>query len=135
MKKLQQLILMMVAIAALFACNSNHPEGEIKLNNGEKWVVNSEMKPHIVKGNEILNEFISKQDKDYHTLAENLTAQNNALIQSCNMKGESHDELHKWLLPHMELIDNLSKANNIEEAENIISELEESFKTFHNHFQ
>lgn len=119
----------------IFACNSDHQKGGINLNNGEKWKVNREMMPHIEKGSELLNDFISQHDKDYLKLAESLKEQNGALIQSCTMKGESHDELHKWLHPHMELIEELANAKDFNEAEVVIIKLENSFKTFHNHFQ
>ncbi|HMS50766.1 MAG: hypothetical protein IT272_02045 [Chitinophagales bacterium] len=135
MKQIQKLVLMIVGMAIFFACNTNHSKGELKLNNGEKWKVNEEMKPHIEKGNEILKEFISKQDQDYRKLAESLKEQNNALIKSCTMKGESHDELHKWLHPHMELIKKLSNVRDSKEAGGIISELEKSFETYYIYFQ
>lgn len=135
MKRVQKLILILVGMTIIFSCNSNHQKGDINLNNGEKWKVNSEMTPHIEKGSEILNAFISQHDKDYLKLAESLKEQNEALIQSCTMKGESHDELHKWLHPHMELIEELANAKDFNEAEPVITKLENSFKTFHNHFQ
>jgi hypothetical protein len=135
MKKVQNLILMIAGMTFIMACHSNHQKIDIELNNGEKWIVNSEMKPHIELSADLLNQFISNQDKDFHQLAKNLKEQNNALIKSCTMKGKSHDELHKWLHPHMELIDELSNAKNYNDAEEIISKLENSFKTYHKYFQ
>lgn len=135
MKKIRKVILTIVGMSIFIACNSNQNKGDINLNNGEKWKVNSEMIPHIEKGNEILHEFVSKEGVDYHELAKNLNDQNNALIKSCTMKGESHDELHKWLHPHIELIKKLSNAANTEEANLIILELEDSFKTYNAYFQ
>ena len=134
MKRLQKLILALLGITLMVACNSTHQQSDINLNNGEKWKVNAEMKPHIEKGNELLTEFISNKDKDYQKLAENLKTQNNSLIQSCTMKGESHDELHKWLHPHIELTEKLSNAHSTSEAEEIISQLEKSFNTYQNYF-
>lgn len=126
---------MIAGMALMLACNSNHQKTDINLNNGEKWEVNSEMKPHIEKGNKLLNDFVSQQEKDYLKLADNLKEQNNALIQSCTMKGESHDELHKWLHPHMKLTEDLSNAKDMNEAKSIISKLENSFETYNTHFQ
>ena len=51
------------------------------------------------------------------------------------MTGESHDELHKWLLPHIELINQLSLAENFNEAESVISQLEKSFQTYKSRFR
>lgn len=118
-----------------WSCEIHNEEGNINLNNGEKWQVNSEMTPHIEKSNAMLDEFVNNESKDYKQLALNLKDQNNALIQSCTMKGESHDELHKWLHPHIELINELSAAESPEAAEATIKKLEDSFETYHSYFE
>ena len=51
------------------------------------------------------------------------------------MKGESHDELHKWLHPHIELIESLSKAESAEQASKIITDLQTSFSIYNQYFQ
>jgi hypothetical protein len=110
-------------------------QSTIRLNNGEKWLVNEEMKPFILEAENILKEYISKKSTDYKALAEQLKKKNSGLIKSCTMKGESHDELHNWLHPHIDLIKALSEATSDEDAASIVSELENSFKTYHNYFQ
>lgn len=50
------------------------------------------------------------------------------------MKGKSHDELHKWLHPHMTLVAELKSAENPAAAEGIISDLKSSFETYHAYF-
>lgn len=110
-------------------------EQTIRLNNGEKWFVNEEMKPFILEAENILTEYINNNLSDYKTLAEQLKEKNSGLIKSCTMKGESHDELHKWLYPHIELIESLSKAESTEEASEIIANLQASFLTYHQYFQ
>lgn len=107
----------------------------LKLNNGEKWVVNEEMKPFILEAENILNQYATNQSEDYKTLATQLKEKNSGLIKSCSMKGESHDELHKWLYPHIELIESLSKAESTEEASEIIVNLHASFLTYNQYFQ
>lgn len=110
-------------------------EGEsIVLNNGEKWLVNDEMKPHILEAETVLNEYTKKGSNGFTTLATQLKEKNSGLIKSCTMKGESHDELHKWLYPHIQLIDSLAKAENVEDANAIINQLKSSFRTYHNYF-
>ena len=114
--------------------NHQHNSGEvsIELDNGKKWKVNTEMTPFITSGEQILNEF---DGKDYKALAKQLKEKNNGLIKSCTMNGKSHDELHKWLHPHLQLVDALSKAKNEQEAEEVISELKKSFTTYNTYFQ
>lgn len=107
---------------------------ELELNNGQKWIVNEEMKPYILESETVLDEYIKAESNDYTTLAAQLKEKNSGLIKSCTMKGASHDELHKWLHPHMELIKVLGNARDPKEAAVIISKLEKSFKTYHNYF-
>lgn len=132
---MRKLFYAILGMALMVACNSNHQSGEIKLNNGEKWKVNAEMKPHIEEGQRILYDYKEQSDTDYKALATSLEGQNTKLIKSCTMKGESHDELHKWLHPHMGLIGELSNAGSVEDAEGIISQIEASFKTYQNYFE
>ncbi len=109
--------------------------GAIHLHNGEKWTVNEEMKPHILESQAILNGYVESDSDDYKTLASQLNEKNSGLIQSCTMKGESHDELHKWLHPHMELIASLDQAENTDDAQVIVTQLDQSFETYHQHFK
>jgi len=106
----------------------------IKLNNGEKWLVNEEMKPFILESEIILNDYIESSSTDFKTLAERLNEKNSKLIESCTMNGESHDELHKWLHPHMNLIRSLAQEENTESAASIVRELALSFETYHKYF-
>ncbi len=126
-------------IIALFtiSCNnaSNHTHDEaiaIELENGQKWKVNSEMSPFILEGQKLLNEY---NNDDYITLAKQLKEKNNSLIKSCTMGGKSHDELHKWLHPHIELVDALGKADTKQNADELIMKLKKSFEVYNQHFQ
>lgn len=133
MKELQKIITI-VAVLVFISCN-NHQSNSIQLNKGNKWNVNLEMKPHIESAQELLHGFVSQNDKDYQELAKNLKIQNNELINSCTMKGRAHDELHKWLYTHIQLIDNLSSSNNSDEAKEVILEIQKSFDNYKNFFQ
>jgi len=129
--------LALLALPLLFsACgNQNHEQVQIELNEGQKWKVNEEMKPHIEQGQALLNTYVAESDTDYKKLAANLQEQNSNLIKSCTMDGKSHDELHKWLHPHLELIKELSNANSPEEAAAITKELQTSFEVYSAHFE
>lgn len=106
----------------------------IKLDNGVKWQVNEEMKPFIEKGSDILDKFVRSSGTDYHALANQIKEQNSQLIQSCTMEGKSHDELHKWLHPHLDLVKKLAAEDSPEEAGKIVAELQKSYKTYHEYF-
>ncbi|MBK8622266.1 MAG: hypothetical protein IPN79_11030 [Saprospiraceae bacterium] len=126
--------------------NSNHNHDQthsgaadhqavIELNDGAKWSVNAEMKPFILESESILNTYVANASTDYKTLAKELTDKNSGLIESCTMDGKSHDELHKWLHPHMALIESLQDADNADAADKIINELKSSFELYNQHFQ
>ena len=109
---------------------SNTPT--IELNHGEKWTVNTEMTPYTLDGEKLLSHYDSN---DYASLAAQLKQKNTSLIKSCTMDGKSHDELHKWLHPHLELVDALSAADSKEAANKIIIQLSDSYKIYNQFFQ
>lgn len=114
----------------------NHDEVSevIELNNGEKWVVNNEMKPYILKGEEFLAAYVQSNQTDYKKLAKSIDGQNEDLIKSCTMDGKSHDELHKWLLPHLELVEELEKESDHAKAKEIVDRLQKSYQHYHQYF-
>lgn len=113
-----------------------HDDGEpLSLNDGEKWKVNEEMKPHVEKGHKLVVVYIDSGSKEYKELAEELKAENQKLISSCTMEGTSHDELHKWLHPHLEMTEKLGFANNAEEAKGAVNDLLKSYELYHKYFQ
>ena len=124
-------------VLALFisGCGNNSDKGEIELNNGAKWKINAEMMPPLEASKKLIAEFAAHDEKDYKALAEKLKENNKLLISSCTMKGESHDELHKWLHPYMALIEELEDAENDNEANQVFKRIEQSFETFNQFFQ
>ena len=106
----------------------------IELNNGAKWVVNEEMKPYVTKGEELVNNYVQTNQTDYKQLAADLKTENEKLIKSCTMNGKSHDELHKWLEPHLKLTKHLEKADDVAEAKTLVMDLQSSYKNYHNYF-
>jgi hypothetical protein len=118
------------------ACgNQSHGQEKIELNNGKKWAVNEEMKPHIEQGRVILNTYLTNGDTDHEKLANDLKEQNSKLIKSCTMEGKSHDELHKWLHPHIELLKELSKAETPDEVTKVTEQLKASYDLYDQHFE
>jgi len=118
------------------ACgNQSHGQEKIELNNGQKWAVNEEMKPHIEQGYVILTTYLSEGGTDNEKLAKDLQEQNSKLIRSCTMDGKSHDELHKWLHPHLELVKELSKAKTPDEVSEVTDKLEASYDLYVQYFE
>lgn len=107
----------------------------IELNNGEKWKVNDEMIPAIRNMEKDINDFSTVEQKDYEALAEKLQKNINLLTSSCTMKGKAHDELHKWLLPYIDMVKELSEAKNNNQSAKQFENIQTSFKSFNQYFQ
>ena len=104
---------------------------EIVLNNGEKWKVDDNMMEHIRNMEKDVTAFAGNSDKNYAQLVTNLKTNLDLLTSNCTMKGQAHDELHKWLVPYMELVDNLEK----EASEAQFKAIQNSYTTFNQYFQ
>jgi len=120
--------------------NANTAEDAVQheslaLNNGKKWHVNEDMKPHILASEALLTEFLAQQNEDYQSLAENLKTQNKALISSCTMTGPSHDALHHWLHPHLDLVKLLATADDTASASEVLLDIQFSFQKYHQFFE
>lgn len=51
------------------------------------------------------------------------------------MKGQAHDELHKWLLPYIDLVNLFSETKNKQELQAQLKKIQVSFLTFNQYFQ
>lgn len=116
-----------------------HHHGEeiehIELDNGKKWVVDKNMMVHIAKMQFYVSDFEKSNDKDYHNLALKLSKCIDSLTSSCTMEGKAHDELHKWLVPFIELNEKFLKAKDIRDSEVIYAEIKSSFEEFTKYFE
>ena len=107
----------------------------IELNNGEKWKVDANMITHIRNMENDIISFSTVEQKDYKSLAEKLQSNIDLLTSNCTMKGKAHDELHKWLLPYIDLVKELSEAKDETEAAKQFENIQTSFTTFNQYFQ
>ncbi len=107
----------------------------IELNNGEKWKVDDHMLVHIRNMEKDVQMFSTSVPKNYNLLAEKLQNNIDLLTSNCTMEGKAHDELHKWLLPYIdmvaELVDTKDETTAMKQFENIKT----SFATFNQFFQ
>ena len=107
----------------------------IELNNGEKWKVDANMITHIRNMENDVVSFAKVEQKDYKSLSEKLQSNIDLLTSNCTMKGKAHDELHKWLLPYIDLVKELSEAKDETEASKHFENIQISFTTFNQYFQ
>ncbi|MBP6584967.1 MAG: hypothetical protein KA215_04790 [Flavobacterium sp.] len=116
--------------------NHHNDESEaIELNNGEKWKVDANMITHIHNMENDIISFTEIKQKNYKSLSEKLQSNIDLLTSNCTMKGKAHDELHKWLLPYIDLVKELSEAKDPTEAEKQFQNIQTSFNTFNQYFQ
>lgn len=153
------MILKFISVAvlslALFSCNNatkespvanekatqesehHHHDEEtaIELDNGQKWTVDKEMMVHIRNMEQDVAAFGKNAKKDYAVLSKKLLANIDLLTSNCTMTGKAHDELHKWLLPYIDLVGELESAENDDKAAEFFKEVEHSFHTFNEYFK
>lgn len=108
---------------------------ELGLNDGQKWKINPEMMVHLDDMKSQVSTFDAASKKDYAALGESLSANINLLTSSCTMTGESHDELHKWLHPYIELVGELSEAKDDASAKVVFGKIQKSIATFNQFFE
>jgi len=75
--------------------------------------------------------FSKEKEQNHSLLAGKLKANIDLLTSNCTMKGTAHDELHKWLVPYMELVDTFHN----EKSANQFIEIQHSFETFNQYFE
>jgi uncharacterized lipoprotein NlpE involved in copper resistance len=107
----------------------------IELNNGEKWKVDANMITTIRNMENDINSFANVEQNDFKSLAKKLQSNIDLLTSNCTMKGKAHDELHKWLLPYIDMVKELSDAKDEKEASKQFEKIQTSFTTFNQYFQ
>lgn len=73
--------------------------------------------------------------EEFQKLGESLKGNIDLLTSNCTMEGKAHDELHKWLLPYIDLVDALNNSKSMEESMQIIEEIRSSFNRFNTFFE
>lgn len=108
----------------------------IELDNGHKWKVDAPMMEYIrIMEKEVHTSNLTAQ-KDYPALAKILETQVDNLTSNCTMTGKSHDELHKWLLPFIDMVKAFDEVSgNPAEAEKHLKEIDASFDMFNLYFE
>ena len=110
----------------------------IELNNGAKWKVVPEMMQHIKNMESDVNRFNETQHsdiKEFTQLGKSLQKNINLLTSNCTMEGKAHDELHKWLLPYIDIVEKLNKSKTKDEALRTYEEITASFRTLNIYFK
>lgn len=133
------LMLSLILSLFVFGCSQNtsssSEQAGLTLNNGAKWKVNPDMMVHVRTAEKAIESFETTGDKDFQGLSETLDENINKLTSSCTMQGQAHDELHKWLLPYIALVDDLSDQETEQEGQKSFQKIQGSFQEFNQYFQ
>lgn len=132
------IIPVLIFLAFLFAaCNQaqqkHEHSDEIELNEGSKWKVVPEMLGIIRAMESDVNSFTDTSDFNAFSIA--LSANVDSLTTNCTMKGKAQDELHKWLLPFIDLVNEAKNGETKEEQVLLLDKLKASFETFNQYFE
>ncbi len=99
----------------------------VELVDNKKWVIDKEMMVHIRNMESDVNNFSGKDSKAYDELGEKLDKNVDLLTSNCTMTGQGHDEMHKWLLPYIDLVEELNEAETVEQQEKSLEAIKVSF--------
>lgn len=107
----------------------------IELVNNEKWEVNKEMMVHIKNMESNIEDVSNQSSPNYEELGSKLDENIGLLTSNCTMTGKAHDELHKWLLPFIDLVKELNAADSKEKQEKSFEAIQESMNEFNTYFK
>lgn len=100
-----------------------HLEDELILDNGKKWTANLETNEGIDQMLAIIKKEESKEPPAYMELKESLDQEFNIILEKCTMTGDSHDQLHHYLIPLKAKFEKLDAGSNKETIEEIKNHL------------
>jgi len=107
----------------------------IELNDGKRWLANSETTEGIKNMVRIMNTFNEKEDiKAYATLTKSLKTEFSMVFEKCTMKGEAHNQLHNFLIPINDLFEPLG-SSNLKKCQDSYDKLNRHLKVYPTYFK
>lgn len=111
------------------------PVGELKLNNGSKWVLKKETMERINAAMEKINSFDSSELSDYNRLGKEIFDDAKVILLDDSYSGELFDQIHIFFNGIENNMHGLIAAESKAEAEKQLSELKSRFEEFHTYFK
>jgi hypothetical protein len=142
-------ILIIFSILFVYSCTNKESKKELKsekepiehsgstlsLNNGKLWTANIETTDGVDNMIALMNSFTEKESAaSYARLTENLTSEFTTIFQKCTMKGESHNQLHNFLIPIKDIFPELS-SNNLDISKEAFAKLNSHLGIYKNYFE
>ncbi|WP_457617602.1 hypothetical protein [Lutibacter sp.] len=115
--------------------NNHKKNSKIQLNDGKLWSANYETTRGILNMQQLLNTFSSEDSLEaYAVLKSNLEKEFGTIITECTMEGESHNQLHNFLVPMKDLFNNLG-SSDITTSKKSFKALEKHLASYSSYFE
>lgn len=129
------LSLFLIAPASHAQLESAWQEVEIKLNDGQKWMVHEDMLPFLNKSFESLANSDVKSKGEYKKLAKKLLKLADKLAKVCYLEGDGHAYFHAWYVPYYGLLKDLRDELFLVDTRTIIEDLRSGVRLYHLNFE
>jgi hypothetical protein len=107
----------------------------LMLNNGEKWEANKETTAGVANMQAAMKQVPAEAKiEDYHKLKVKLEAEFDGIVESCNMTGEAHNQLHNFLLPLRDKFEGLG-ATDLEACKKSYAEIGAQLAEYEKYFK
>ncbi len=107
----------------------------MSLNDGEKWEANKETTDGVANMLKLLEETGASTTEAYQKNGTLLKEHIDLVLNQCTMKGESHDQLHTFLVPLISKVDKLKSANMDEQGAKIQGKIKEHLEVYDTYFK
>ena len=153
MKNMKNLFLVLFTLTLFISCGKqkeeNHEqsqsekteehqhkeENNLSLNSGELWIANMETTQGIDNMIGLMSSFTDKESVEaYAKLKTNLDKEFGTILKECTMKGESHDQLHTFLIPMQEMFEGLG-SNDLQVCKENYNILNDHLKEYSKYFK
>lgn len=103
--------------------------GKVQLDNGKKWKANAETITGINNMSSLVQDGITSKI-EATKLHDSLQVEFNTIFEKCTMTGESHNQLHNYLIPLKGELEKLKTGKNAAKTLEIIQEYLLTFKNY-----
>ncbi|NOQ71736.1 MAG: hypothetical protein GQ574_07040 [Crocinitomix sp.] len=108
---------------------------DLVMVDNQKWVIDEGMKVSIDSIELRMEDFHGETMDDFANLSTDLERHTKSIISNCTMKGQAHDELHKWLLPFIDLRKTMDNIGHPVEGETIAIAIKNELVIFDMYFE
>lgn len=129
----------LLTLPFLKACAGDQHHGKteaVQLDNGKRWLANSETTAGIADMQAILAKYEGKtaDASSRKTMRAELETAFQDIFNQCTMQGSSHDQLHNYLLPMKALFEKI-ESETAGESEAAIGQLKHHLAEYQTYFQ